>query len=642
MSRPMLTVFLLLSCLCSLFEANPEHSPRMKFSHEDASVKRIHLPVHLTPVQILLEGESDTVITAIQNNLISVSFQNPLQAPVQRNLLWEDCIDSEASPTDCSYNITLVHKRKGTNLVFVCGINSRETLCCDVDLSQQSPKCVVSDETQSIQGSIRKFSVKEGEPSVLVESDRNTDLYTTYSGSQEIVGIYKFGANRVGPANQNKEQHYVGLVVSRQKEDPLQDKVFAFYKEKNRDTALYSGMWLPFVTQVCMADKGGPKKHMQFSWTSQMNARLFCGDPASKQHYSELVHVAAVHEERWQDTRVYALFRNEWGMSAVCVYTIKNFHDVFANSPFKGGSSHSSRPRVCVPDSTKTHLDILQMIEENSEMEDWVQPLNNAGPILVNHHKYTHIYVDGLLSKRNRHHPVLFLSLYNGPIHKAVQNENQTILIAEYQLFNHSTHVQNMILNPITKKLYANSRSDLVQVDVAKCAQYGDHCQDCVLARDPYCSWNEIQCILETPDGSGTVQDVAHGKHAICPTPSTSSKEHYLGLAQSDEVKDPGSIDVPSQSKYFLECPVSSRHAKYTWSHPGGSTPCSLKEQQCLHLIDSMALDQEGVYKCESVEKGYSKVVAEYRLNLKSRAATHSAGLLVWVCLMVVLLALNK
>lgn len=49
----------------------------------------------------------------------------------------------------------------------------------------------------------------------------------------------------------SSEQHYVGLMLSRQK-DHLQDKVYAFYNEKNRDTGLYSEVWLPFVTQVCM------------------------------------------------------------------------------------------------------------------------------------------------------------------------------------------------------------------------------------------------------------------------------------------------------------------------------------------------------------------------------------------------------
>lgn len=74
----------------------------------------------------------------------------------------------------------------------------------------------------------------------------------------------------------------------------------------------YEGATDLFAVRCLQADVGGPKNTLQFTWTSQLNARLFCGDPASKQHFSELVDVATVHAERWLDTRVYALFRNEW------------------------------------------------------------------------------------------------------------------------------------------------------------------------------------------------------------------------------------------------------------------------------------------------------------------------------------------
>lgn len=46
------------------------------------------------------------------------------------------------------------------------------------------------------------------------------------------------------------EQHYVGLVLSREKE-PDKSKVYAFYREKNKDQGMYSEMWLAFVTRVC-------------------------------------------------------------------------------------------------------------------------------------------------------------------------------------------------------------------------------------------------------------------------------------------------------------------------------------------------------------------------------------------------------
>lgn len=126
---------------------------------------------------------------------------------------------------------------------------------------------------------------------VFPELGNSADLYVTNSGSNGYDGIHKFGQSRVGPEKHDKgdlflwwpekflylndfplvvhyvprlytqlmalfvclsEQHYVGLVLSRRRDEPLQDKVYAFYKEKNTDTNMLSHRWLPFVSQVCM------------------------------------------------------------------------------------------------------------------------------------------------------------------------------------------------------------------------------------------------------------------------------------------------------------------------------------------------------------------------------------------------------
>ncbi|XP_035508231.1 semaphorin-7A-like [Morone saxatilis] len=624
--------YFIVSCLSSLTEANSTHSPRMVFTEKDIAMKRVPLPGDHVPVQIVLGGEPDTVTAAGPKNLVSFNFQNPQETPVKRKVLWEECSDNTLQQRDCQYNITMVHKREEDNQVFVCGTDGQETVFCNMNLSEQSPQCIPSEKMENIKRSIRAFVIKEGEPSTLVESTGHVDLYITNSRSPGFVGIHKFGRHRVGPANQDKEQHYVGLVLSRRKDNPLQDRVYAFYKEKNRDTGLYSEMWFPFVTQVCTADIGGPKNTLQFTWTSQMNARLFCGDSDSRQHFSELVDVATVHADRWQDTRVYALFRNEWGMSAVCVYTIQGIDNIFRTSPFK--DEKSDRSRMCVPDSTKIPLDTLRKIEQTSEMKNWVHPVDK---VFFSHHSYTHIYVDSSRHRGNDHHPVLFLSQKNGGVHKMIMNESQAFVIAEYRPFNHRTPILNIILHPSSRKLYVNSRSELVQLDVANCTHYGDSCEDCVIARDPYCGWNGIHCTHETGE---TVQDVAQGNHSICKSWTAQQFPvkafRYSGAGHAAEDMD--TIRLPSHSRYFLQCPVSSHHAQYTWEHPGSSTSCSSREQQCLLLIDSMGPEQVGTYRCVSEEMGYSKVLAQYQLQLGNKAAGHSADPLLWVCLLAVLI----
>uniref|UniRef100_A0A669CGH6 Semaphorin-7A n=1 Tax=Oreochromis niloticus TaxID=8128 RepID=A0A669CGH6_ORENI len=625
-----LAAYLLFLLLCSRIEANFASSPRMIFTEKEKAMTRFSLP-HDPPVQILLEDQSDTVLAAGQSYLNTYNFQNHKTS--HKFMRWERC-NSISSEHDCSYNITLVHQKKDANQLFVCGTDGNERVCCNTDLTMEAPMCLSSENIAKLIEGIERFNIKEGEPSIFIDSEQSAALYITHSGYDESVGIHKFGKARVRPKNHHKEQHYVGLVLSKREEDPSQSRVYGFYREKNKDTGLFSEMWIPFVTQVCMTDVGGPKNNLQFTWTSQMNARLFCGDPERKQHFSELVDVSTVDADRWQDTKIYALFRNEWGMSAVCIYTIGDIEKIFTNSPFKGYTKDQmDRPRMCVDDSTKLPVETLKKTEKTSEMEQLVHPVGNSGLLLFNHQTYTHIHVDGSPNKGSSHHTVIFLSLNNGGIHKVLHNKNDTFLIAEFRPFNYTEQI-SFILHPSSKKLYVNSGSQLVQLDVANCSQYGETCQDCMLSRDPYCGWDGTKCIRET---KGSWHDAATGDLSIC------NGHNALNYTQR--------VSIPHHSKYFLQCPVSSRHAQYSWQHDENSTSCSSGKEQCLYLIDNMDSECKGTYKCISQEMGYSKVLVQYELQVENnakiqqykqqwpnKAEGQKSSPMIWVCLMMVLI----
>lgn len=57
---------------------------------------------------------------------------------------------------------------------------------------------------------------------------------------------------------------------------------------------------------------------------------------------------------------------------------------------------------------------------------------------------------------------------------------------------------QCVVFVSLQKKLYVSSRNELVQLNVENCAKYGNSCEDCVLARDPYCGWNGTHCSPDT------------------------------------------------------------------------------------------------------------------------------------------------
>ncbi|XP_061621456.1 semaphorin-7A [Phyllopteryx taeniolatus] len=624
LSAPYFHYFFVLWLLASVISVDPwTLLPRMTFTQEELTLKSATLPGEIRTV-LLSRRDHSTLVAVGKRHLISVSFQDPPKTPVERKLLWAECTDTATSPSGCSYEVVLAQERENASRVFLCGTDGAVTLCCDTKPSEVPPTCTPADDLESIRGSIRSFILKDAEHSVLVESAEGSSLYVTYSGSQEYVGVHKFGKNRVGPANHDKEQHYLGLVMSKHRDEPLQDKVYAFYKERNKDLNVFSSTWLPYVSQFCLADMGGPKNNMQFTWTSQMSARLLCGDTESKKHFFEMVDIDTVHAERWQDTRIYALFKNEWNMSAVCVYSMQDIHDVFSNSLFKGSENQHGRPRGCVSDSTRLPLAVLRMTQINSEMEQWVRPVTKSGPLLISHHVYTHIHADAALTKE---HTLLFLSRYSGGVDKVVQNTSMAFIVAEYRPFTHRAHIDSIMLHPTTKNLYISSSGQLIQMDVADCTHYGNTCEDCVLARDPYCSWDDNRCTATTTTSGLVVQDVNSGNYHVC-----SSLPHHSSKVVDHSSVPEVAVALPLGSQYFLRCPLGSRHARYSWRHGGsGATPCAWTPHGCLLLIDS---NQEGEYTCESEEKGYSRVLARYAVRVAGGAtsAGRSAGLLFWLC----------
>ncbi|XP_076012180.1 semaphorin-7A isoform X2 [Genypterus blacodes] len=527
-----------------LISVNSTHLARMRFTIREVA----HVHGTETSIKILPEGQQDVIIAVGQTLLVfnSQNFDKPL---VERRVFGEKC-DSQHQSKDCDYGIVGLYKTEEANVLYLCGTKHRHTVCCLMNISDHLSNCTNPDAKQ--------FLLKEGDASARF----GDHLYFTRSGSKDNPGIYKYGSDRVTPPLHGNEQHYVSLVVSKRSKDPLQDRIYAFYNERNSNTELGRDVWLPFVSQVCMADNGGPRKFMQYIWTSQMNARLFCGDQ-------------------------------------------------------------------CVEHSTEIPSVTLKAIADNSaEMKQRIPPYDNSAPLLVSHHHYTHLCVDSFQDKNNQH-TVLFLSLQKGTVHKLLEKRKETFLMAEYEPFSHRAHILTMAFNPSTRKLYVGSSSAVVQLDMVNCAQYGDSCEDCIIARDPYCGWDGSKC---SPHTNKTHQDVEKGDYSRFCKSGVSEKVSQLFAVVQDEFVD--GIPIPSQFNYFLKCPVSSHHANYTWHHPKGSSACIPENDQCVLLIDNFGLQDAGTYRCVREELGYSKTLAKYKLRLQNGAQGRPSHTLLWVCLL--------
>ncbi|ROL42136.1 Semaphorin-7A [Anabarilius grahami] len=388
-------------------------------------------------------------------------------------------------------------------------------------------------------------------------------------------------------------------------------------------------------------------------------ARLFCG---RGYEFSQLIDVATLETDN--DIKIYALFRNYWNMSAVCVYNMTKISTIFSSSPFnsiKDPANH--RPGKCVADSTTLSEEVLTFMKERPEMRDLVMPENDPllfkhrhythiqcvadsttlseevltfmkerpemrdlvmpenDPLLFKHRHYTHIQVD-----RQQNNIVLLLSLESGGVHKVL--ENPAFVIAEYLPFPHGTHITSMLLytSDSEKRLFVSSSNEVVQIDLKACHVYGDECTECLLSRDPYCGWNGLQCTF-TPNSQ--VED-----------------PHVCSLAfaapSKTEISAETVVHVPPSSRHFLLCPMTSHHATYNWFHGKTREECVDSDQGCLYLIESMNKTHEGSYICVSSEdvhqKTYRRTVAEYQLSM-SRSDAHSVAPIVLPCLLLLLTA---
>ncbi|XP_062327088.1 semaphorin-7A [Osmerus eperlanus] len=594
----------------SLKNIHVTQTPRITLTAKEFIYKRLLLPEQ-RQVELLKGQEEDKVYVG-GRQLLKADFH---ARQIKEIPVFEKVCDIQLS-SGCQYNITVLHSNEDTGQLLICGTNGQDGMCCHKNPAIHSSECSPSEHM--------KPNYQEREPSLLMVTPDAEELYTTRSGTEGSVGIYRFGKTKTTPKDSPTELRYLSLVMSGPREERLQDKLYAFYMEKNPDLNPGSELWIPRVAQICMADVGGPKGIFQYSWTSQLRARLLCGDQTSKQYFSQLVDTATLKAERWQDTRVYGLFRNTWGMSAVCVYTMEDIDSVFKASNFKGytGTIPSPRPGICSPDSTKplSH-DFVTLVNKDTEMEDWVMPTGNTGPLLVHHHNYTHILGDRVQTE----HTVLFLSTEKGVIHKVLEKDDKAFVIAEYQPFSSRTHILNMMIHSSSGKLYVSSSSELVQVNLVSCGQYGPQCEDCVLARDPYCGWNGTHCAPAT-----RMTNVTHGDATICKTPQ---KEPVYKVQTSSPATDVRPVKM--DSKHFLICPISSNHAQYSWYRNDEPLPFLSTERECLLLIESMSFANAGTYRCESEEGGYRRTLAQYTLQVEDGTPGLASCPLGWIIFIV-------
>ncbi|XP_029290458.1 semaphorin-7A [Cottoperca gobio] len=521
----------------------------------------------------------------------------PLKTPEQ-----QECREGQ-----CENVITVIEKFQDS--LFVCGTNGHTPQCWKLfsSVNNQSHEIVESYEGTGISPFVythNSISLSvEGDlySAAPLDTDGSSLQFRRKAGSRTNVWMYDKWLS---------EPTFISATWVQRREDPDNEKIYIFFREKNSDPNREADPWISRVARVCKVDEGGSKRFFQNMWTSFLKARLVCGFPEKSLYFNHLQDIFVMHAEDRHDTRVYALFTSSWNSTAVCNYSIGMIEEIFENSTFKGYNENIPKPRpgTCAKNSRTLPLATVNIVKDYPEMTGWV----HSAPLYTSNNNYTKIAVDQVQAADQRMYNILLLATDSGKIHKVLESGPEPFIISETQLSSRST-IQSMKLDSKKKKLVVGFSEKISIIDLQRCQEYNKSCEDCVLARDPYCAWMEFGCTQTVPGG---IQNIIDGNKSVCPP---SVEEQVTRNKRETTSQAPVDLrtthSVPLSVPFYLSCPIDSYHAVYTWEHGDQNSPCLQMQSNCLHLIPTMAQENYGGYKCVSKEKDYTKVVKMYQLT---------------------------
>jgi hypothetical protein len=199
--------------------------------------------------------------------------------------------------------------------------------------------------------------------------------------------------------------------------------------------------------------------------------------------------------------------------SALCMYKMSSVESAmkgyFKNNPerkpYKPYPSCGNYKNL----NNKETDDYYRDMTRNSKFQ-MDQTVNERALFALNNVKFTSITVDTVSDSERGH--VLFVGLNDGRVLKIVNKPvfspetseimyTQPIIVNEYQLFESRVPINNLIVSSSSldeRKLVAVTDQQIKSIPVSVSCDRYETCEQCVLAQDPYCSWNldEAKCVF--------------------------------------------------------------------------------------------------------------------------------------------------
>ncbi|XP_053740453.1 semaphorin-4E-like isoform X2 [Synchiropus splendidus] len=405
------------------------------------------------------------------------------------------------------------------------------------------------------------------------------------------------------------------------------DKIYLFFSEKAVEYQTNNPTLVSRVARVCKGDLGGQRPLLQ-RWTSFIKARLQCPVLDSKRPYIiQDSYRWCDPQQDWKSCLFFAVFTSQTSSpgSAVCVYSVTDISREFSEGQFMtrvgikwqpyNDSLPVPRPGSCIDNAARKAginqslllpPETLELMKKNLIMED-IQPVGGKASLVTQRGEFTRIIVDQVQTTDGDSHHVMFIGTKKGTILKAVNYDGEMFIIQEVQVFKTPEPIKILKFSSVRRQIYAGSDSGVVQVSASSCGR-SLSCVDCVLARDPYCGWDQAagRCTSLSAETRRLLQSVKEGNTSLC---------HKTVQTEKKSLAAPGYLK--------LLCSSESKLATIRWEKdhsPLVSSPHRLELEDGL-LILNVSKSDAGLYRCLSVgrsrEDEYITVIAQYNVTME-------------------------
>lgn len=589
---------------------------------------------------LLLEEEAGLLYVGARGALYALQASD-ISSSSPQTIDWEASDDQKQqclnkgkdNKTECYNHIRFLQRFNNTHL-YTCGTHAFSPLCTYIDGRTFKISSAFEEGREKC-----PYDPTKGYTGLLIDQQMYTASQYEFRSFPDIRRNSPNPTLRTeeAPTQWLQEADFVSSALVRENVSSSvgEDKIYFFFTEKSQELSPYfSHSRVARVARVCKRDRGGLLT-LQKKWTSFLKARLVCSLPDYEFHFNVLRSVFFLEGSGPQDSVFYGIFGLEWKnvkASAICQYSISDIQWAFEGPYMESKEDSSSkwtqytgkvpepRPGSCITDqhrakginsSTNLPDDVLHFVRRHPLMYRQILPQEQRPLLFRRNVDYTKIAVHRVTGLDDQIYHVLFIGTDEGWLQRAVKVNGQLHIIEELQLFEEPQPVESIVISEKQMSVYVGSPTSVVQLPLSTCSRYSS-CFDCVLARDPFCAWDGLECVEITSNNrrANLTQDILNGNQGCN---ESTAHEQVLHRSRS----------VMAGDDVLLQCELSSNLATPEWK---------LNEKKPLQgygldsgyrvgtdglLVIEARPYQSGNYCCSALENGVHVPVVIYNLTVR-------------------------